>query len=257
MIKQLFQAFRLLFPAKRYGGLIIALILLSAIVPVSEMLVARMFSRIIIDGSATFQSDPGTLYVQVAVFFGAFAVTRTIHHLVRWFRVKAFARAFKNSPRKTGANQESWEWALAFELTGVVTVMVQASVFAAFFLYLSLVVGAMNVAIALIVIAIVSILYRRQLVRQREYIATGKNPDSDAIASRVTSRIVDAEYGSVIASFGLVIMFGLLLFETVKGSVSNADAIVMFLGLRLMYGQLGNMSAHLMRFARAFARVMP
>ena len=260
MIKQLLNAYRLLFPSRRYGSAIAGLIVFTAIVPVSEMLVARIFSGILTNGKELYQADPGKLVEHILIFFGAFAVTRTIHHLLRAMRVWTVRRALAANPRKRAKADESWEWALAFELTGIISVIVQIAVFSIFFLYLSKPIGVLNIGVALAAISVIAWLYRRQLVKQRAYLAKPKEEKKKEkeipIGMKVQSRVIDAELGSVVASVGLFTMFGLLLWEVIMGSVPAADAIVLFLGLRLLYGQIGNMAGHLMRFARAAARIL-
>jgi hypothetical protein len=261
MVKQLVEAYRLLFPSRRYAWLIAGLILFTALVPVSEMMVARIFSNIIVGGKELYETDPAALFKHILVFFGAFAVTRTIHHLLRALRVMTVRKALSANPRQRSKSDESWEWALAFELTGIISVIVQMIVFSAYFVFVSSKVGMVNIVVATSCVIAVSLLYRRQLAKQRAYLAKPKAEKKKEkevpIGAKVQSRVIDAELGSVIASVGLVLMFGVLLWEVIVGDIVAADAIVLFLATRLLYGQIGNMSAHLMRFARAGARILP
>lgn len=254
MFRHLWSAFTSLFPGRGHSRRVMGLVGLTALVPISEILVAQQFSELILDGPAIFQEDPQALVVRIVIFFLAFAATRAVHHSVRVYRVRAFRNAFKSNDRKRSPSQESWEWAQAFELTGVLATLVQVVVFSAFFLWINLLVGGVNVVVVAAVILVIGKLYGRQLVRQREFAAVRGAPTPGAIAQRVGVRIQDGELGAVVASVGLVILFGLMLFETLNGNVPSSSAIVLFLGLRLLYGQVATLSATLMRFARASAK---
>jgi hypothetical protein len=52
----------------------------------------------------------------------------------------------------------------------------------------------------------------------------------------------------------MVLVLAAVLVRALQAEITSADAIVLFLGLRLLYGQLGVLSAGIMRFARASAR---
>src|SRR5689334_12098975 len=72
---------------------------------------------------------------------------------------------------------------------------------------------------------------------------------------RVGRRIRDAELGAVVASFPMACSLAAVLFTAAKGKVGGADAFVLFIGLRMLYSQVGNLSASAMRFARVKARL--
>ena len=54
------------------------LILLFAVIPVTEMLAVRLFSGIITDGPGQFAEDPRRVLGQIVVFFIALAATGTV-----------------------------------------------------------------------------------------------------------------------------------------------------------------------------------
>ena len=85
----------------------------------------------------------------------------------------------------------------------------------------------------------------------------GSRPGSVAISKRVGSRVQDAELGAAGASAAMLVVLVLMLVRTVTGQVGSAEAIVLFLGLRLLTGQLAALSGAMMRFARASARRSP
>lgn len=254
MITHLLRTFRQLFITRTDRAAVGGLIVLMAAVPVAEMLVLRLFSSLVIDAPGMLNEDPGEAVVSITVFFLAFAVTRGLHHLARLARVKAFRRGFEVGDRARTPSQESWEWALAFELSSVLTSLVQVATFSVLFVMLDWPTGVLSIAVSLGVLAIVSWLFRRQLELQRGYARMGSRAGTTAIAERVGTRIRDAEVGSLLASIGLVVVLAFVLVRTLRGEMASADAIVLFLATRLLYGQLGQSSAAMMRFARAAAR---
>lgn len=254
MVRHLVGAFGQLFVDRRSRLSVAALIVVVAAVPAAEMLAAGLFSVLITNGPELYRNDPGGVVLRVAAFFAAFALTRAAHHLVRVRRVQVFRKGFEASGRQLSRSQESWEWAMAFELSTVLASLVQVATFVALFLVLDLVTGLTNLVVVAAVLWLVSTIFARQFVLQRDYVRMGNRPGSVAVAQRVDSRIRDAESGAVIATVGMVVVLGAVLVRVLGGEVSSADAIVLFLGLRLLYGQLGTLSAGVMRFARASAR---
>ncbi|GIG54840.1 glycosyltransferase family 2 protein [Demequina activiva] len=253
MLAHLWGALRELFPARRHKNVILGLIVVIAIVPLSEMAVAKLFSGMVIDGPELIRTDPQAVFVQIAIFFAAFIVARGMQHAARAYRVRAINTAFRDSDRAPSPSQQSWEWALAFELTGVLATLVQAAVFSLLFLVLDPLIGIVNLFVAGFVIALVASMFDRQLRIQREFAYTRAKPSSDSIALRVRTRVITGEQGAMIGSAALVLMLGALLWQVLAGEAPLDNAIVLFLGLRLMYGQLSNLSSGAMRFARALA----
>ncbi len=66
-------------------------------------------------------------------------------------------------------------------------------------------------------------------------------------------RIQQAEFGTLLASAGVVVLFGLLIWFSISGMISLSNTIVFFLGLRLQNTTFSSVSSALMRFARAKA----
>ncbi|MGA1024511.1 MAG: hypothetical protein ACO3S8_07510, partial [Aquiluna sp.] len=72
-------------------------------------------------------------------------------------------------------------------------------------------------------------------------------------AERLGTRIQQAEFGTLLASFGVVVLFAILIWLSIEGQISLANTIVFFLGLRLQNTTFSSVSSALMRFARAKA----
>jgi hypothetical protein len=254
MLAHLLAAFRRLFTSRRSRVVVGLLIVVTAVLPVAEMLVLRLFSSLIIDGPETFAKDADGAILKIGIFFLAFGVTRVVHHLIRLVRIRVFRNGFAVSGRTRTPSQESWEWALAFELSGVLVSLVQAVMFSALFLFIDWPTGMLNVMVSIVVLAMVSAIFRRQLALQKDYVKVGSGPGTVAIPQRVGGRVRDAEFGAMFASAAMVVVLAYMLLRTLFGDINSANAIVLFLGLRLLSGQLGTLSASIMRLARASAR---
>lgn len=254
MLTHLLEAFRRLFTSTGSRLEVGALILVMAAVPVVEMGVVKLFSDLILAGPERLQTDQPGVVRDSVVFFVALAAVRVVHHGVRVQRVRVFRKRFEQSTATYSPSQESWNWALAFELSSVLANVVQVTAFSALFLVLDPLVGAVNGLVVGLVLLTVSLLYRRQLGLQRDYVRMGSKPGTTAISERVGARIRVAELGALLASVGMAVGLAVVLVRTLTGAVSGSEAIVFFLGLRLCYGQVGTLSQGIMRFARASAR---
>ncbi len=252
MFGQLYRTFGSLFPSRGAKTAVLAMILLMAFIPVAELLVIRMFSQLVISGEKEFADDPAGVYQQAAIFFGLFVVTRALGHWSRFARVLAVKRAFRQSD-DAGASRAAWEWALAFELSIVYVALIQAAALVSLFVVLDGMVGVVNAGIVVAVLFAIARLYQRNLDKQMSYVR-GETPTSNEVGDRVGQRIKDAETGAAISSFAMAFALAAVLYFTLKGGIAGADAVVMLLGMRLLYGQLGQLSSGAMRFGRATAR---
>jgi hypothetical protein len=255
MFGDFFRAFAQLFSHGRSRLEISGLLFTMAMLPVSELVVTRMFSHLIINGPHRYQTDPDGVVRSAVIFFVAFALARALHHVVRLSRVRVFRRGFDNSGEKRAASQEAWSWAAAFELSTALVALIQLAAFCILFSFVDLGSGLANVVIVSAVLALIASIYRRQLNHQVRYLTEGHRAGSTTIGDRVGKRIRDAELGAVVASLAMAFSLGVVLYRALKGQVAGADAIVLFIGLRMMYSQVGNLSASAMRFARVKARL--
>ncbi|WP_122262294.1 hypothetical protein [Ornithinimicrobium cerasi] len=254
MLGHLARALRRLFPSRAARAEVVGLVLVMAAVPVVEMLVIRMFSDLVIDGPDRFREGDDSLTWLVVLFFVLLGAARGMHHLVRIVRVAVFRRRFEQLESTRSPSRQSWDWALALELSGVLVSIVQVLAFSLLFPFLDPWVAGVNALVVVVVLAWQGSLYARELVRQQSYVAMGSKPGSTPINDRVGGRIRVAELGALLGSVGMAIVLVVVLVRALGGQVASTDAIVFFLGLRLLYGQLGTFSAGIMRFARAAAR---
>jgi hypothetical protein len=227
-----------------------------ALLPVSELVVTRMFSHLILhDPTGKFEREPHAVIRSGIIFFLAFGLSRALHHIVRLNRVRVFRRAFEASTEQKPASKEAWSWAGAFELSTAMVGLIQVAAFSGLFFWVNGFFGLANLFIVAGVMSMIAAIYRRQLKAQMGWLGSGKPPGKGEVGMRVGRRIRDAELGAVVASFAMACSLAAVLYFTIKGNVGGADAFVLFIGLRMLYSQVGNLSASAMRFARVKARL--
>jgi hypothetical protein len=254
MFGDLVSAFRGLFTEPRSRVAVLVLLLTMAAIPVAELGVIRTFSKLIIAGPTEYRTDRAAVISSAAVFFVGFGVTRALHHLARFWRVRVFRKGFESSGLQRTHGQASWEWAQGFELSTVSVGLIQVLTFSALFLVISPVVGIVNAVLCAAALVAISGLYKRQLAKQSGFAAEGARPGSTAVSVRIATRVFAAEFGSVIATTSMALMMLVVLWRTVTGHLAAADGVVLFLGLRLLYGHLGALAPSVMRFARDSVR---
>ncbi len=81
---QLFAATKLLVPTKRYRWQLMLLVLIAALIPVTELLVAKLFTDLVIAGNSRPLSE---IILQLVLFAALFVSTRTINYLQKTYRV--------------------------------------------------------------------------------------------------------------------------------------------------------------------------
>jgi hypothetical protein len=254
MFPDLVRAFAGLFTERRSRAAALVLLLTMAAIPVAELGVIRTFSQLIIKGPDQYETDRRAVLTSTVVFFVGFSVTRGLHHLVRFWRVRVFRNGFESSGLQRTHGQASWEWAQGFELSTVSVGLIQVVTFSALFLWINPVVGVANVGLCVAGLVAISGLYKRQLAKQADFAKEGTKPGSTSVSQRIATRLFAAEYGSVIATASMALMMLVVLWRTLTRQLAETDGVVLFLGLRLLYGHLGALSPSVMRFARDSVR---
>jgi hypothetical protein len=250
MASMLWKSARQLVPKGKYRWQLVILVLIAAAIPVTELLVAKLFTDLVVDGANRELSE---IVFSVVLFALLFATTRIANYLQKTYRVGFFDRAFGADERQKSANTESWEWAMALEMVNVFSFLTQMFVIAGFFFALSPGFAALNLAFILVVLQVMGVLFTRQFRTQRNFVQKRRAKETVTPAERLGSRIQQAEFGTLLASFGAVIMFAILIWLSISGSISLSNTIVFFLGLRLQNTTFSSVSSALMRFARAKA----
>lgn len=246
--KELITAFRDLFPRGKHSIYLLGLVLIAAIIPVTELFITKLFTDLIIHAS---KYTTNHIIFQVALFFGLFALTRAAHFGHKVYRVRVFDKAFKGYDKERSKQKESWEWALAFELSTVLGALTQLLIFASFFAYLNPLFGGVNFVVMLGSLHVIGVIFGRQVHQQKKFFwAKQKQKDVEA-STRVGSRIKSGEIGTLMASLGMVLLMGFLIALSLTGYAAASDVIVLFLGARMQNSTMSQISTSLMRFARA------
>lgn len=250
MAIELFASARLLLPTKKFRWQLFVLVLIAAAIPVTELLVAKLFTDLVIDGANRSMTE---LAVSVAIFAVLFIGTRTANYVQKTYRIKFFDKAFGADTRERSSQKESWEWAMALEMVNVFSFITQLLVISGFFFLLSPGFAGLNLLLVLIVLEVFGRLFRKQQIIQRGFVEAKRKMEIVAPADRLGSRIQTAEFGTLLASMLVVLMMGVLIWFSIAGYISLSSTIVFFLGLRLLNTTFSSVSSGLMRFARAKA----
>jgi hypothetical protein len=249
MFKSLLGSSRLLVP-RGYRFQLVLLVGLGAAIPVSELLVAKLFTDLIVEGASR---PVWEIVLSVGLFALLYAITRLANYLQKTYRVTFFDKAFGADARDKSKFNESWEWAMALELVNLWSFLTQLVVMAIFFFALNPVFAGINLLYILIVLQVMGILFNRQFNKQRSFVQKKRAKVEVTPAEKLGSRIQQAELGTLVASFGAVVVFIVLIHLGITGFISLANTIVLFLGLRLQNTSFSSVSSTLMRFARAKA----
>ncbi len=249
LAQELWQSARLLVPAK-YRYPLILLILVAAAIPVTELLVAKLFTDLVVNGA---EKGLGEIIINLVIFGLLFVATRVANYIQKTYRVRFFDKAFGADKREKTSQGESWEWAMALELVNVLSFMLQAFVIAAFLFVLNQIMGSITLVIILILLQVMGRIFTFQLKVQRDFVEKRRAKENVTPAERLGSRIKSAEFATLLGSFFIVALMVLLVIFSIDGIVSLSSTIVFFLGLRLMNTTFSSISSALMRFARAKA----
>jgi hypothetical protein len=239
-----------LIPGTRHRWQLLALVMVGAAIPLTELMVAKIFTEIITEERST---SLDRLAPQLAIFVLLFLATRVAHYVQRTYRVTFFEGVFRSAGRTHPAHIESWQWALGLELVTVLTAVTQMLAMAAYFMVLAPVFGALNLLLIAVLAEALGRLFTRQRTAQRGYVELGRARTQVATHVRVRSRIVSAEVGGLVSSVGaLLLLIGLLVMSS-NALISASSTIVLFLGLRLQNSTFTTLSGSVMRYARALA----
>ncbi|NCX33143.1 MAG: hypothetical protein EBX26_03405, partial [Actinobacteria bacterium] len=185
----------------------------------------------------------------IAIFF---ILTRVSQYYQRVYRVKAFARSFKSLRKLKKRGAKNPEWAMAFEVSNILTQATQVIAVLAFTLIIEPVFAAVNFLVVLVILAVIGRIFAKQLKVQQE-LQVERDGKRARPQKRYGTRIKAAELGSLFAGFGIAVLLGVLLLMSYNGDISLANTLILFFGTRLQNGSLTSTSRSLMRYAKAKA----
>ena len=237
-----------LFPTKKYRLILVSLILIAAFISVSELLVAKLFTQIILNEDELAKS---TLFILIGGFFLFYGLTRAGQFAQRIYRVRVFDKAFKENDTELSMAKDNWRWSLAFELTHISSTLTQMGVVLSFFLYVNWIFALINLVIIIIVLEVLGRLFKKQIEAQRGFVEAKKNKTPVANVVRVGTRIKSGEIGILLSGIAMIFMLGALFYFNYIGDISASNTVVLVFGLRMQNSNLSGISTGLMRFARA------
>jgi hypothetical protein len=248
VVKELVYAVKALFTTTRDRLILLGLVLIAAMISVSELAVAKLFTDII---GFEKSMDTTNLIILIIGFFLFFGITKAGHFLQRVYKVKFFDKAFKASSAEVHASKENWRWSLAFELTNILSTCTQLGAIILFFAYLNWPFAIVNILVVLAIFQVYGKLFSNQLDAQRGFLEAKKNKELITNAVRIGSRIKSGEIGILISGIAMLILLAVLIYFSYIGGISTSNTIVLFFGLKMQNSNFSNISTALMRFARA------
>ena len=237
-----------LFPTMKFRIILIILVLTAAFISVSELAVAKLFTKIILHEGELSKTKMALYVLAFFLFFGG---TRAGHYFQRIYRINVFDRVFQASETKVHRSKENWRWSLAFELTSLLSIITQLGVIILFSTFLNWKFGLLNIFVVAVIFQILGRIFRKQLKSQRGFVKAKEKkihvPNSDKIRTRIKS----GETGVLLSGLAMLVLFAALIILSYTGEISPSNTIVLFFGLRMQNSSLSNISSSLMRFARA------
>jgi len=237
-----------LFPTTKFRLILVSLSLLAASISVSELLVAKFFTQIILHEG---ELSNKKLIIFVVLFFLFYGITRAGQFFQRIYRLRVFEKAFKANDSGVNKFQDNWRWSLAIELTNILATLTQLGVLILFFIYFNPVFGLLDLIVVILVLHLIGRIFAKQIKKQRNFANARKKKKRISSADKFRTRIKSGEVGILYSGVATLILLGSLLYLSYTGKISSANTVVLFFGLRMQNSGLSSISTGLMRFARA------
>lgn len=250
---ELISGFRTLFPRGRFRFVLVFLSVIAATISVSELLVMKFFATLVLHEG---DYETRTFILAVVGFFLFFLLTRTSQFYQRNYRVKAFARSFRatHKDKKRNRKMENREWAMAFELTNILSQGAQLLAISLFFLILNPIMALLNLILLSMILHVVGNLFKKQIQLQSE-LAALKGKKRAKPDKKYGVRIRAAETGALTSGAGMLVLLAMLLTYHLNDQITAANTLVFFLGARLQNNVISNGSRALMRYAKSNSRI--
>ena len=249
IVREINSGFTQLFPGGRFRYVLVVLAMLAAVISVSELLVMKFFVNIVVQEGEIERDRFILLGAGLAIFF---ILTRVSQYYQKIYRVKAFARSFKALRKLKNRGARNPEWAMAFEVSNILTQATQLIAVLTFTVILEPIFAALNLLVVLVILTVIGRIFAKQLKVQQE-LQVERDGKSARPQKRYGTRIKAAELGSLLAGLGIALLLAVLLFMSYNGDISLANTLIIFFGTRLQNGSLSSTSRSLMRYAKAKA----
>lgn len=243
--KVLFNSSSAIFPRTRDKLLLIILTFAGALISISELGIAKIFTEIVVEKRPATFGPIALITLFLILSLGA----RLSHFFQRTKRIQIFSKSIYATNFKNKEN--SWDYSLAMEISNIFSHLLQVFIVIFFIIYLSLEVGF----ITLLAVFTIFIVYGRLFTRQEEFQKNAFRSkflkEVISTESRVFSRVKSGELGSLISGLIAIALLLFLLIGHELNLISTSGAIVSFFAIRLLGTNLNSLSSSMMRFARA------
>ena len=222
-----------------------ALTCFGALISISELGIAMIFTRIVVEDSpATFA--PLAL---VGVFFVLSMLARLSHYYQRTQRVRVFSKSIHATNFKNKEN--SWDYSLAIEISNILSYLSQVLIIISFLTHLSLQTGFVTLLATILSLAVLGGLFVKQEDFQKNTFRAKFIKESVSAETRVFSRVKSGELGALVSGLISVVLVILLLIGHELNLISTSGAVLSFFAIRLLGSNLNSLSLAMMRYARA------
>lgn len=234
-----------IFPRARDKLLLTLLTLAGALISISELGIAKIFTEIVVEERPATFGPIALITLFLMLSLGA----RLSHYFQRTKRIQIFSKSIYATNFKNKEN--SWDYSLAMEISNIFSHLLQVFIVIFFIIYLSSEVGF----VTLLAVFTIFIVYGRLFTRQEEFQKNAFRSkflkDVISTESRVFSRVKSGELGSLISGLIAILLLLVLLIGHELSLISTAGSIVSFFAIRLLGTNLNSLSSSTMRFARA------
>ena len=243
---ELWSSAKDLFPTYRDRRMVLGLVALATIVSISELLLARLFSELILPSEPRKNSE---IIILSTVFLFVFALLRLINFGREYYRLNVFEKALSDD--ETNRFSNSWRWATAMELTSLLTMLGRFIFISALLFYFSIPFGVCNLILSVILFQVFSIQMKRQYVQQRKFRKLQLQKKTVSNAEKVRTRILAGESISLFSAFGMLLLFGALILFSARDLIDPTIAFTLFIALRMLGQVYSGFTSGLMRYVRA------
>lgn len=240
---------RELFPVRRDRRVVWGLVALAAVVSITELAAVQLFSVLILPQPGRSQTFTVVL---VLLFFGVFGGLRLVNYAREMYKLNVFERALTQSVGGAQA-RDSWRWAMAMEVVNGLSAASRAVVVVVACLILAPWFGLAVLVLVGLFGAMVSSMFTRQLVTQRDFRAAQLAHSPVSNATKLRARVKAGELGSLVGHLGIVVLVGLLVVLTLTDHVPPGRAFVLFVALRMLGQIMSEITKMLLRYVRARA----
>ncbi len=247
LMKQFRTGITEIFPSSSEQRMVARLVALTTIISLSELLIARFFSFLIMPTEGANSSNLTFLSI---IFLSIFGVLRVINYGKEYYRLNVFEKALVE---RDGANNfaNSWRWAAAMELTSLLALCGRWLFITALLFWFSWIFGFISFLVGVLIFNIFSIQMRRQYILQKNFIDLRNDKIKVSNALKVKTRVLAGELGSLASAFGLLLLFATLIFLNADAAITPSVAFTLFIAVRMLGQMYSGFSSGLMRYVRA------